>query len=199
MPEEVQKLASLLANLPGLGMRSAQRIVFYLLRDNKNTIEELISALERLRLNIEYCCDCGSLKSKNEACVFCAPSRDASQMCVVEQPSDIYLIEHTQEYRGLYHVLMGVLSPLDGVYPEHLRLAELKKRVEALPIREIIVATNPSVEGLATANYIGHMLENRPNLKITRLASGLALGSQLEYADRDTLTQALRNRVALNG
>lgn len=198
MPPEVQSLAAIFSSFPGLGPKSALRIVFYLLKKDGQFIKEFSAALLNLYQNVGYCPNCGALKSQKEPCEFCSSKRDFTALCVVEQPSDIYLIESTGEFRGIYHVLMGVLSPLDGVFPEDLRLNELKNRVLASPdLQEIIIATNPSVEGLATANYIAQMLKELPHLKITRLASGLALGSQMEYVNKETLSLALRNRVAV--
>lgn len=196
--EELETLIQYFARLPGLGKKSAARIAFRLIAQDEPEVKNFTDAIQNLKANIEFCPICSSLKSKTQPCQFCSSAkRDKTQICVVEQPSDVMAVENTGEYNGLYHVLMGVLSPIDGFGPEDIRLKELKERISN-DTREIIVATNPSIEGNATAHYILSMLENRhPNVKISRIASGLAIGSQLEYADARVLSQSLKARIIL--
>lgn len=197
MAEELEEVIRFFSDLPGLGKKSAVRIAFHLLRQEEREIKNFIHAIHHLKENVEFCSICGALKSKAEDCSFCnSQKRDKETICVVEQPSDVMAIENTGEYYGLYHVLMGVLSPIDGFGPDDIRLQELLARVDE-NTKEIIVATNPSIEGNATANYISSLLVEHPHVKITRIASGLALGSQLEYADSRVLSQSLRGRVIL--
>lgn len=196
MLAELNQVTSLISSLPGIGRKSAQRIALHLLKQDSSYIEHFIEGLRNFHNNVVCCTECGALQSIHQRCDFCGPSRDTSSLCIVEQPSDIFAIESTGEHQGLYHVLGGVLSPLDGVNPEDLTLDALKSRVEKLEkLNEIIIATNPSVEGNATAHYIAQLLEASPHLKITRLASGLALGSQLEYADSQAISLSFRARV----
>lgn len=194
--------ASSISQLPGIGYKSAVRIAFYLLRQDKNEFESFIRALTSFKENAAFCEICGALKTAGSPCEFCDNyERDTNRICVVEQPSDIYIIERTGDYSGRYHVLMGVLSPLDGIGPEDIRMNELIARIESNPeTEEIIIATNPSIEGNATANYINELVKNSRNnrkIKVTRIASGLAAGSQLDYADSGIVSQALRSRTSM--
>ncbi len=198
MLPELNQVTSLIAALPGIGRKSAQRIALHFLKQDVGYLNRFIEGLQDFYENVVCCETCGALRSVREPCEFCGPNRDPSVLCVVEQPSDIYAIESSGEHHGLYHVLMGVLSPLDGVGPEDLTLRQLKERVmQSTTLRELIIATNPSVEGNATAHYIGRLLSDKPGLKLSRLASGLALGSQLEFADSQSISLSLRARVPL--
>ena len=193
----VEDLVVQLARLPGVGRRTAQRLAFHLLRVPSEEALALAHAIEEVKARIGFCVDCFNL-AEGERCVICLDARrDRSQICVVEAPADIEPLERTAEYRGLYHVLGGALSPIDGVDPEHLRIAELLARVQASreELREVVLATNPTMTGEATASYIADRL--RSMVRVTRLASGLPVGGDLEYADEVTLGRALSGRREL--
>jgi recombination protein RecR len=194
-PEPVENLISELARLPGIGRRSAQRIAFFMLRRPRQDAQELAEAIVDIKDKIGFCRQCFNFTDQ-ELCLFCRDARrDASVICVVEEPSDIIPIEKGGEYRGLYHVLGGSLSPLDGVDPEHLRIGELVRRVEAGGVEEVIIATNPNTSGESTALYLADEL--RDKVKVTRLASGLPVGADLEYADEATVSRAMLGRREL--
>jgi recombination protein RecR len=188
----VDNLVAQLTRLPGIGTRTAQRLAFHLLSTRKEDALALAAAIEDVKERVSFCRECGNL-TEDELCGICAdPRRDRSVVCVVEQPVDVLSLERTHEYRGLYHVLGGSLSPLDGVEPEHLRLEELFRRIEAGGIEEVVLATNPNMTGEATAAYLAGRLRDR--VRVTRLASGLPVGGDLEYADEVTLGRALAGR-----
>jgi recombination protein RecR len=190
----VDNLVAQLARLPGVGQRTAQRLAFHLLRVPAQDALALADAIREVKERIGFCVDCFNL-AEEERCRICLdPRRDRSLICVVEAPSDIVSLERTAEYRGLYHVLGGALSPIDGVDPEHLRISELVARVEraAGEIEEVVIATNPTMTGEATAGYVADQLRGR--VRVTRLASGLPVGGDLEYADEVTLGRALSGR-----
>jgi recombination protein RecR len=188
----VDNLVAQLTRLPGVGTRTAQRLAFHLLRVPKDEALALASSIEEVKERVRFCRECGNL-TEDETCPICLDARrDRSVICVVEQPADLVSVERTAEYRGLYHVLGGALSPLDGVEPEHLRIDELVRRVERDGVEEVVLATNPNMTGEATAAYIADRLRGRA--KVTRLASGLPVGSDLEYADEVTLGRALAGR-----
>jgi recombination protein RecR len=188
----VENLVAQLTNLPGVGTRTAQRLAFHLLQRPKDEALALAHAIEQVKERVRFCNECGNL-TEEELCGICLDARrDHSLICVVEQPADIVSLERTAEYRGLYHVLGGALSPLDGVEPEHLRLDELLRRVERDGVEEVVVATNPTMTGEATAAYLADRLRGR--VRVTRLASGLPVGGDLEYADEVTLGRALAGR-----
>jgi recombination protein RecR len=188
----VDNLVAQLTRLPGIGTRTAQRLAFHLLSTRKEDALALAAAIEEVKERVSSCRECGNL-TEDELCGICAdPRRDRSVVCVVEQPVDVLSLERTHEYRGLYHVLGGSLSPLDGVEPEHLRLEELFRRIEAGGIEEVVLATNPNMTGEATAAYLAGRLRDR--VRVTRLASGLPVGGDLEYADEVTLGRALAGR-----
>ena len=187
----VERLITELAKLPGIGPRTAQRLTFHILRLRPDEILPLAAAIVEVKEKIGFCRRCFNL-AEDELCPICAdPRRDPSILCVVEQPFDIVTVERTGEFRGFYHVLGGALSPLDGVEPGDLRIAELLGRVSD-GISEVILATNPTVTGEATALYIADLLPQR--VRVTRLASGLPVGGDLEYADELTLGRALAGR-----
>jgi recombination protein RecR len=193
----VEDLVAQLARLPGVGRRTAQRLAFHLLRVPSEEALALAHAIEEVKARITFCVDCFNL-AEGERCAICLDARrDRSLICVVEAPADIEPLERTAEYRGLYHVLGGALSPIDGVDPDHLRIAELIARVEAGrdELQEIVLATNPTMTGEATAAYIADRL--RGMVRVTRLASGLPVGGDLEYADEVTLGRALSGRREL--
>ena len=188
----VDNLVAQLTRLPGVGTRTAQRLAFHLLRSPKDEALALARAIDDVKERVRFCRECGNL-TEDDVCEICRDARrDHSIVCVVEQPADLVSIERTHEYRGLYHVLGGALSPLDGVEPEHLKIDELLRRVERNGIQEVVLATNPNMSGEATAAYVADRL--RGQARVTRLASGLPVGGDLEYADEVTLGRALAGR-----
>ena len=188
----VENLVAQLTRLPGVGSRTAHRFAFHLLRAPKDEALALATAIEEVKERVRFCRECGNL-TEDDVCSICRDTRrDHSLVCVVEQPADLVSIERTHEYRGLYHVLGGALSPLDGVEPEHLRIDELLRRVERNGVEEVVLATNPNMSGEATAAFLADRLRGRA--RVTRLASGLPVGGDLEYADEVTLGRALAGR-----
>ena len=188
----VENLVAQLTRLPGVGSRTAHRLAFHLLRVPTDEALALASSIEEVKERVRFCSECGNL-TEEERCEICRDERrDRALVCVVEQPADLVSLERTHEYRGLYHVLGGALSPIDGVEPEHLRIDELMSRVERNGIQEVVLATNPNMTGEATAAYLADRLRGR--VRVTRLASGLPVGGDLEYADEVTLGRALSGR-----
>jgi recombination protein RecR len=188
----VENLVAQLTRLPGVGTRTAHRLAFHLLRVPKDEAQALAAAIGDVKDRVRFCAECGNL-TEEERCEICRDERrDRTLVCVVEQPADLVSLERTHEYRGLYHVLGGSLSPIDGVEPEHLRIDELMGRVERNGIQEVVLATNPNMTGEATAAYLADRLRGR--VRVTRLASGLPVGGDLEYADEVTLGRALAGR-----
>ncbi len=188
----VENLVAQLTRLPGVGTRTAHRLAFHLLRVPKDEAQALSDAIEDVKERVRFCSECGNL-TEEERCEICRDERrDRALVCVVEQPADLISVERTHEYRGLYHVLGGALSPIDGVEPGHLRIDELMSRVERNGINEVVLATNPNMTGEATAAYLADRLRGR--VRVTRLASGLPVGGDLEYADEVTLGRALTGR-----
>jgi recombination protein RecR len=195
-PAPLARLVSELSRLPGIGRRTAQRLAFHLLRADDAEALGLAEAIREVKEKVGLCEVCFNL-AEGPRCRICEdPGRDQASICVVEEPADVIPIERTHEYRGLYHVLGGALSPIDGVDPEDLRIAELLGRVEAGGIEEVLVATNPTTTGEATALHIAAAL--RGKVAVTRLASGLPVGADLEHADEVTLGQALAGRRSLD-
>jgi recombination protein RecR len=188
----VENLISQLARLPGVGQRTAQRLAFHLLRATPEDAAALAAAIVEVKERIGFCERCFNL-AEGPLCGICADERrDRTLICVVEDPSDVVALERTHEYRGLYHVLGGALSPIDGVDPEDLRISELLARIAGGEIGEVLLATNPNMTGEATAGYLADRL--RGQTRVTRLASGLPVGGDLEYADEVTLGRALAGR-----
>ncbi len=188
----VENLVAQLTRLPGVGARSAHRFAFHLLRVPKEEALALAAAIEDVKERVRFCRECGNL-TEDEVCAICLDARrDHTLICVVEQPVDVISLERTHEFRGLYHVLGGSLSPIDGVEPEHLKIDELLRRVERNGVQEVVLATNPNMTGEATAHYLADRLRGR--VRVTRLASGLPVGGDLEYADEVTLGRALAGR-----
>jgi recombination protein RecR len=193
----VQDLIDELGKLPGIGPKSAQRIAFHLLSVEPPDIDRLTGVLQRIRDGVKFCAVCGNV-SDDERCRICSDSRrDASLVCVVEEAKDVQAVERTREFRGRYHVLGGALDPLSGVGPEQLRIRELLNRLGEAEISEVIIATDPNTEGEATATYLLRVLRNIPGLTVTRIASGLPMGGDLEFADELTLGRALAGRRAM--
>jgi recombination protein RecR len=192
-PEPVARLIEALQKLPGVGPKSAQRMTFFLLKRPADEVGELSAPLTALKTRIVHCSRCFNV-TEEDPCRICGdPARDARSLCVVEEPNDLLAVERTGEFKGRYHVLMGALSPLDGVGPEDIRVRELLHRLDGEVVDEVILATNPSVEGEATAIYLAKLLKPL-GLRITRIARGLPVGGDLEYADEVTLSKALEGR-----
>jgi recombination protein RecR len=194
----IQRLVTELGKLPGIGARTAQRLAFHLLRESDEEALALADAIREVKAQIGLCEVCFNL-ADGPRCRICQDTRrESTVICVVEEPQDVIPIERTHEFRGRYHVLGGALSPIDGVDPEDLKIAELYARVEGGEIREVVLATNPTTTGEATALHIAEGLRERaPDVAVTRLASGLPVGADLEYADEVTLGKALAGRRAL--
>jgi recombination protein RecR len=191
------KMIDELGRMPGIGPKSAQRLAFFLLRQEQSRVEQLARALLEAKDKITTCPQCFALSEGEGLCGICRnPGRDQKRICVVEEPSDVFAIERTRSYHGLYHVLMGTLSPLDSVGPEELKIKELLMRLREQPVEEVIIATNPSVEGEATALYLSKLIQPS-HIHVTRLASGMPAGSQLEYADELTISHAFSGRRRL--
>ena len=196
LPEPIQRLMDAFARLPGIGPKTASRLTFFLLRETAADVRQaLLEALEGIQEGVAYCQECFNFTAPGEAlCPICRDEqRDASLICVVEEPLDVLAIERAGVYQGRYHVLHGVLSPIEGVGPEDLRIAELEARVARGGVQEVILATNPSLEGDATALYIRDRLKPY-GVRVTRLARGLPSGGDVEYADQNTLRGALAGR-----
>ena len=198
LPEPIRSLVAALNQLPGIGPRSAERIALHLVQAEATTVRHLAEAILRAREQIQLCAVCGALTEKSP-CEICGDSRrDASLVCVVEQPADVLSVEKSGTFRGRYHVLGGKISPLDGVEPDDLRIADLEKRLAAEPISEIVIALGTDVEGDATSFYLARRFA-RPGLKVTRIAHGLPAGAGLEFADELTLSRALEGRREMTG
>jgi recombination protein RecR len=194
--EPIERLVDELRKLPGVGQKTAQRLAYNLLRRPREDAERLSRAILDVKDRIRSCSRCNNL-SEEDPCRYCtSPARASDTVCVVEEPNDILSIEKTREYRGRYHVLHGVLSPINGVGPEDLRLRNLLERLAEGQIREVIVATNPNVEGEATAIYLAKLLKPT-GVKVTRIALGIPVGSDLEFADEVTMSKALEGRREL--
>jgi recombination protein RecR len=197
-PAPVQRLVTELGKLPGIGQRTAQRLAFHILRSDAEDANGLSDAIREVKERITLCEECFNLADQARCDICRDERRDATVICVVEEPGDVIPMERTHEYHGRYHVLGGALSPIDGVDPEDLKIAELYRRIEGGEVREVVLATNPTTTGEATALHIAAGLRERsPDIAITRLASGLPVGSDLEYADEVTLGKAFAGRRAV--
>jgi len=193
----VQDLIDELGRLPGVGPKSAQRIAFHLLSADPVDVRRLVSALTEVKDKVRFCTVCGNV-SEEDMCRVCRdPRRDLSVICVVEEPKDVVAIEKTREFRGRYHILGGAISPIDGVGPDDLRIRELMTRLADGAVTELILATDPNLEGEATATYLARLVKPL-GLRVTRLASGLPVGGDLEYADEVTLGRAFEGRRAID-
>ena len=192
----IQDLIDELGRLPGIGPKSAQRIAFHIIQSEKVDISRLVEVLRTVKEKVKFCKECGNL-SEEELCLICRdPRREKSLICVVEESKDVIAIEKTREFKGKYHVLGGAISPIDGIGPENLRIKELLTRLQSSEIDEVIIATDPNLEGEATATYLSRLLKPI-GIKVSRLASGLPVGGDLEYADEVTLGRAFEGRKAL--
>jgi len=192
-PDTLSRLVDELQRLPGIGAKSAQRLAFHLLKTPREEADRLCGAIQDLKDRMSYCSICSN-NTDVDPCYFCtSPSRDQRLICVVEEPQNVSAIEKSGEYRGVYHVLMGALSPLHGVGPDDLRIRSLLVRVEGGGVDEVILATNPNVEGEATAIYLAKLLKPL-GVKVTRIAMGVPVGSDLEYADEVTMHKAMEGR-----
>jgi len=192
----VQTLIEEFKKLPGIGFKSAQRLAFHIIRTSRNDAERLAHAILQLKESIRYCSICNNI-TDIDPCRYCSdPSRDRSIICVVEEAHNLIAIEKTREFHGLYHVLLGVLSPLQGIGPEQLRIQGLLERIKDGVVNEVIIATNPSVEGEATALYLSKLIKPS-NIKVTRIAMGVPVGGDLDYADEVTVSKALEGRRVL--
>lgn len=193
--ESVEQLAEQFARLPGIGRKTAHRLALYVLKMEREEVATLAAAILNVKEKVRYCSVCSNI-TEADPCAICSnPKRDRSMICVVEEPSDVLALEKTNEFKGLYHVLGGALSPLDGIGPDDLRVKELLPRVQN-GVEEVILALNPNVEGEATTLYLSKLLKPL-GVKVTRIARGLPMGSDLEFADEATLSRALEGRVVV--
>lgn len=194
--EPMARLIDELKKLPGIGSKSAQRLAFYILRSSDQDAEALANAVRDVKASLRLCSVCNNITDV-DPCTYCSnPARNQRLVCVVEEPTNIASVEKTRHYNGVYHVLHGSLSPLHGVGPDQLRTASLVRRVENGDVDEVILATNPTVEGEATAGYVSDLIR-RPSVRITRIATGIPAGSDIEYADEVTMTKAIEGRREL--
>jgi recombination protein RecR len=193
----VQDLIDELGRLPGIGPKSAQRIAFHLLAAEPADVGRLAAALQRVKDEVKFCTTCGNVAEAEQCRICLDPRRDETVICVVEEPKDVVAIERTREFRGRYHVLGGAISPIEGIGPDDLRVRELLQRLRDGTITELILATDPNLEGEATATYLARLIKPM-GLRVTRLASGLPVGGDLEYADEVTLGRAFSGRRLLD-
>ena len=194
--ESVEQLAEQFAQLPGIGRKTAHRLALYVLKMSRDEVVTLAQALVNVKDKVRYCSVCSNI-TESDPCAICSNTkRERSFICVVEEPHDVIAIEKTHEFKGLYHVLGGALSPLDGIGPDDLKIKELLQRFSNATIKEVILALNPNVEGEATTLYLSRLLKPL-GMKITRIARGLPVGSDLEFADEATLSRALEGRIAV--
>lgn len=193
----VQDLIDEFGRLPGIGPKSAQRITFHILQTQSFDVDRLAELLVAVRERVRFCSQCGNV-SEEELCAICRdPRRDPSLICVVEEPKDVLAVERTRQFRGLYHVLGGAISPIDGIGPDDLNIASLMQRLSSSEVAEVILATDPNLEGEATAAYLSRLLKTI-EVPVSRLASGLPVGGDLEFADEVTLGRAFEGRQTLN-
>ena len=193
LPAPLLRLIEELQRLPGIGPKGAQRLAFHILKTPREDAERLCDAIRAVKDRVTYCSTCSNI-TDSDPCMYCAnESRDHRVICVVEEPQNVSVVEKTREFRGVYHVLMGALSPLHGVGPDDLKIQGLLQRVGTGTVEEVILATNPTVEGEATALYLARLLKPL-GVRVTRIAMGIPVGSDLEYADEITMTRAMENR-----
>lgn len=195
-PKPLARLINEMSKLPGIGSKTAQRLAFYILSLEDKEAEQLAQSILTAKREMRYCSVCGNL-TDTDPCSICGdPSRDETEICVVESPKDVMAMERIREFNGLYHVLHGVISPMDGVGPEDINLMSLLKRLQSSDVKELIIATNPNIEGEATAMYIARLIKPS-GIKVTRIAHGIPVGGDLEYADEVTLLKAMEGRREL--
>ena len=194
LSESVTQLIDELAKLPGIGKKSAERLAYHLLRIHKTEALGLADAIRNVKENVRYCSRCFNLAEQEECSICRDPRRDRGLLCVVEQPRDLMALEQAGVFKGLYHVLLGRIAPLEGVGPEQLTIDPLVKRIREGQFREVIMGTNPTLEGDGTALFISHQLADVPNLNLSRLARGITTGSVLEFANKEILADALSGR-----
>jgi recombination protein RecR len=192
LPEPLSRLVEQLQRLPGIGAKSAQRLAFHILRHPREDADRLCDAIRDVKEQVTYCSVCNNITDA-DPCIYCTGSRDPRVICVVEEPQNVTVVEKTREFRGMYHVLMGALSPLQGVGPDDIKIKGLLDRVGVGGVDEVILATNPTVEGEATALYLARLLKPL-GVRVTRIAMGIPVGSDLEYADEVTMTRAMEGR-----
>jgi recombination protein RecR len=193
LPEPIARLVEQLQKLPGIGAKGAQRLAFHVLKNPREDAERLCEAIRDVKERVTYCSVCNNI-TDTDPCIFCTnPARDTRMICVVEEPQNVTVVEKTGGFRGTYHVLMGALSPLQGVGPDDLKIKGLLGRVGNGGVEEVIIATNPTVEGEATALYLARLLKPL-GIRVTRIAMGIPVGSDLEYADEVTMTRAMEGR-----
>ena len=193
LPDPLTRLVEQLQKLPGIGAKGAQRLAFHILKNPRDDAERLCDAIRDVKERVTYCTVCNNI-TEHDPCVFCtSASRDQRLICVVEEPQNVSVVEKTREFRGVYHVLMGALSPLHGVGPDDLKIKGLLSRVGDGAVDEVILATNPNVEGEATALYLARLLKPL-GVRVTRIAMGIPVGSDLEYADEVTMSRAMEGR-----
>jgi len=194
--ESLENLIEELTKFPGIGRKTAQRIAMFILKQPKEEVEKLVKAIIDVKEKIKYCSICFNI-TETDPCPICSnPKRDKSTICVVEEPMDVLAIEKTNEYNGVYHVLGGVINPLEGIGPEDLKIRELISRISSGGINEVIIALNPSVEGETTSMYVANLIKPF-GVKVSRIARGLPIGTALEYADTATIVRAIENRTTL--
>ncbi len=194
--ESLENLIDELTKFPSIGRKTAQRIAMFILKQPKEEVEKLVKAIIDVKEKIRYCSICFNI-TETDPCPICSnPKRDKTTICVVEEPMDVFAIEKTNEYNGVYHVLGGVINPLEGIGPEDLKIKELVSRISAGGINEVIIALNPSVEGETTSMYVANLIKPF-GVKVSRIARGLPIGTALEYADTATIVRAIENRTTL--
>jgi len=195
-PASIQNLIKNIAKFPGIGEKTAERLAMHILRAPRHEAEQLAQSILNIKDKVRFCTRCFAL-SDGDLCNLCSdPARDTSLLCVVEQPADMVAVEKSGAFRGMYHILSGVLSPMNGVGPENIRIRELMARVQKDQVKEVVLATSTTVEGEATASYVAQLLENQ-RIKVTRIASGVPMGGDLKYVDQVTLKKAMDTRHAL--
>jgi recombination protein RecR len=192
----IQDLIDALGRLPGIGPKSAQRIAFHILQADSEVADSLVDAVRTVKERVKFCTECGNVSEEAQCRICRDPRRDGTKICVVEESKDVIAIERTREFRGKYHVLGGAISPIDGIGPDQLRIRELMQRLADATITEIILATDPNLEGEATATYLARLIKPM-GISVSRLASGLPVGGDLEYADEVTLGRAFEGRTSL--
>lgn len=192
----IQDLIDALGRLPGIGPKSAQRIAFHILQSDAEIADSLVDAVRTVKERVKFCSECGNVSEEGQCRICRDPRRDGTKICVVEESKDVIAIERTREFRGKYHVLGGAISPIDGIGPDQLRIRELMQRLADSTITEIILATDPNLEGEATATYLARLIKPM-GISVSRLASGLPVGGDLEYADEVTLGRAFEGRTSL--